>query len=303
MENGAAEGEALAPAAGKIARERRFAPVQAGHVEDELPPCRQPLAGEAVDSAEELDVLVDRQQLVERELLRHVADAAFDAFRILRDVDAADERGAAGRPQQAAQHADGGGLARAVGAQEAEDLARLDAEGQVVHGDEVTEAAGKPTHVRSAAMAVRAVPARAAKARLGAAVTPGERAQSRASSARIRSCSCATSTSVVVATPTTKRSPSTRLASVAARTPASAARTAAWLERRSRTRWRTSADTTVSRSFWRSSTARAAAAASATSARVRPLSKNVQLTLKPMSQDDCQTSSRGKILGFGFAKS
>ena len=53
------------------------------------------LAIEPVDAAEEADVLIDGQQLVEREPLRHVADAALDAFRIAADVDAADRRGAA----------------------------------------------------------------------------------------------------------------------------------------------------------------------------------------------------------------
>ena len=41
------------------------------------------------------DVLIDGQQLVEREALRHVADAPLDAFGIAADVDAADDRGAA----------------------------------------------------------------------------------------------------------------------------------------------------------------------------------------------------------------
>ena len=80
-------------------------------------------AVEPVDAAEEADVLIDGQQLVEREPLRHVADALLHAFGIARDVDAADERRAGRRPQQAAQHADGRRLAGAVAAEEAEDLA------------------------------------------------------------------------------------------------------------------------------------------------------------------------------------
>ena len=42
------------------------------------------LAAETVDAAEEADVLIDRQRLVEREALRHVADAALHAFGIAR---------------------------------------------------------------------------------------------------------------------------------------------------------------------------------------------------------------------------
>ena len=44
------------------------------------------------------------------------------------------------RRQQAAQHADGGGFARAVGAEEAEDFAAADVELTSIHGDEIAEA-------------------------------------------------------------------------------------------------------------------------------------------------------------------
>ena len=74
------------------------------------------------------DVLIDGQQLVEREALRHVADPPLDPFGIARDVDAADRRGPGRRLQQPAQHADGRRLAGAVAAEEAEDLAARDVE-------------------------------------------------------------------------------------------------------------------------------------------------------------------------------
>ena len=105
------------------------------------------LARQAVDAAEELDVLVDGERLVEREALRHVANATLHAFGIATDVDAADQGRAGGGSQQAAQHADGGGLAGAVGAQEAEHLALLHRERQVVHRHEVAELAREPAHV------------------------------------------------------------------------------------------------------------------------------------------------------------
>ena len=57
------------------------------------------------------------------------------------DVDAADRGGARRRPQQAAEHADGGGLAGAVAAEEAEDLAGAHVERHVVDGDEGAEPA------------------------------------------------------------------------------------------------------------------------------------------------------------------
>ena len=93
VQDRAAEREPLAPAAGEIARQRVLAAGEAGHLEHERAPLgssRAPV--EAVDAAEEADVLIDGQQLVEREPLRHVADALLHAFRIAGDVDAADER-------------------------------------------------------------------------------------------------------------------------------------------------------------------------------------------------------------------
>ena len=49
--------------------------LEAGHLQDPPPPQREPLPGDPVQPSEELDVLLHRQIAVERELLRHVADA------------------------------------------------------------------------------------------------------------------------------------------------------------------------------------------------------------------------------------
>ena len=96
---------------------------------------------EAVDAAEERDVLIDGQQLVERELLRHVADPPLDAFRIARHVHAADDRRPGGRLEEAAQHPDGRRLPGAVAAEEPEDLPARHVEAHAVDGDELAEAA------------------------------------------------------------------------------------------------------------------------------------------------------------------
>ena len=87
VEDGAAEGEALAPPAGEIGRPRLLAPAEARHLQHELAARFQPRALDAVNAGEEPDVLIDRQVSIEREPLRHVADAALDAFRIAADVD------------------------------------------------------------------------------------------------------------------------------------------------------------------------------------------------------------------------
>ncbi len=139
VQDRAAERQALPPAARQIARQRVLPSGETGHLEHEAPARGQPLGTQSVDAAKELDVLVDGQQLVEREALRHVADSPLHAFGIGRHVDAADRGGARRRPQEAAQHPDGGGLAGAVAAQEAEDLAATDVERQPVDGEERAE--------------------------------------------------------------------------------------------------------------------------------------------------------------------
>ena len=65
------------------------------------------------------------------------------AARSVADVEPRHAALAGGGRQQAGEHLDGGGLAGAVGPQEAEDLAGLDLEGHAVHGREVAEAAGE----------------------------------------------------------------------------------------------------------------------------------------------------------------
>ena len=76
-----------------------------------------------VEPGDELQVLGHRQVAIEAEALRHVADLQPDARRIAQQVHAEAGAAAAIRAQQAAQHADGGGLAAAVAAEEAADLA------------------------------------------------------------------------------------------------------------------------------------------------------------------------------------
>ena len=95
--------------------------------------------GQAVGAAEEADVLDHGQVLVERELLRHVADRPLDALGLAADVEAADRRRPGGRVEEAAEHADGRGLAGSVGPEKAEDPAAVDIEGDRIDGREVAE--------------------------------------------------------------------------------------------------------------------------------------------------------------------
>ena len=88
---------------------------------------------QAVEPRDEFQVLAHRQVLIQAEALRHVADLALDLVGVAADVVAeAGALAAIGR-QQAAEHADGGGLAGAVGAEEAVDRAALHLHRQVMH--------------------------------------------------------------------------------------------------------------------------------------------------------------------------
>ena len=91
----------------------------------------------------EVEVLANRELGIEREGLRHVADARARGHVV--GVDRTTEqhcRALAGR-QQSGQHFHRRGLAAAVGAHEAEDLAALDVEAHMVDRGEVREAAGE----------------------------------------------------------------------------------------------------------------------------------------------------------------
>ena len=104
---------------------------------------RRRLGGQAVDPAEEVQVFLGGQVLIEGKALGHVADVLFDPVVFPDDVEAAHPAGAAGGQQQAVQHADGGGFARAVGPQKAEDLPLLHLEADVVHRLKSPEMAGE----------------------------------------------------------------------------------------------------------------------------------------------------------------
>ena len=111
----------------------------------DLPPdaAEPPLPVESVGAGPEAQVLLDREVPVEREALRHVADVTLDLSGLLGDVEAEQVRGTRGRREQPAQHPDGGGLAGAVGAEEAEDLARPNRERDPVDGLEGAKAAAQ----------------------------------------------------------------------------------------------------------------------------------------------------------------
>ena len=96
-------------------------------------------AAQAVGAAEETQVLEHGQVAVQGKTLGHVADARPGRGRGGAQVEPGHGAVAAGDGQQAAEHAEGGGLAGAVGAEQAEDLAAPHPEAHPVHGREAAE--------------------------------------------------------------------------------------------------------------------------------------------------------------------
>ena len=90
-----------------------------------------------------IEVLPDGQFGVERERLRHIADAVARTHVVRLERLAEQQRLALARRQQAGQHFHGRGLAAAVRAEEAEDLAALDGEAHAIDRGEVAEPAGE----------------------------------------------------------------------------------------------------------------------------------------------------------------
>ena len=143
MDDGRGQGQALLQAQGQGAGQVVAALLQVHQAQDLGDPLPEPVGGQAVDPAEEVQVFLGGQVLIEGEALGHVADVLFDPVVFPDDVEAAHPALAAGGQQQAVQHADGGGFARAVGPQKAEDLPPLHLEADVVHRLKSPEMAGE----------------------------------------------------------------------------------------------------------------------------------------------------------------
>ena len=109
-----------------------------------LPDARLLLAArQVVELREDQQVLVPGERTVHRDRLRHVADDAANADRLRGDGETGHARLARGGRQERGEHLDRGGLARPVGAEQAEDLTGVDRKRQRIHRRERAEAAGQ----------------------------------------------------------------------------------------------------------------------------------------------------------------
>ena len=102
-----------------------------------------PVSGQVEDLGVEIEVLPHRKLAIERERLRHVAHA-LASRQIVGVHELAEQLGLAFcRGEQASEHLHRSGLAAAVRAEEAKDLAAADGETHAINGDEAAESFGK----------------------------------------------------------------------------------------------------------------------------------------------------------------
>ena len=117
---------------------------QPDHLQHDAHPLVGHLLGHAVQLGVEAQVLRGRQVHVERRVLEHQTDVAANVEPLGDDVVAGDRRRPGRRLGKRAQHLDRRRLAGAVGPEEAEDLPRLDVEGDPVDGGEVAVSLDQP---------------------------------------------------------------------------------------------------------------------------------------------------------------
>ena len=133
MEQGARNVDAPALPAGESADRA----VQDGSEVQQLRELRQPLrecrAPDAVERGPALQVVPHAQRPVQYGILKHHAKLAPDPVRVAVRIRAVNFHAAAILGQLAAQDVDGGGFARAVDAEEGEQLSLLHAEAQVLY--------------------------------------------------------------------------------------------------------------------------------------------------------------------------
>jgi hypothetical protein len=92
---------------------------------------------QAVHAPEEVEVGPGAERRVEGQLLRHQPVDLFDAVQVGADIITTHPRRARRGRQEARQHGDEGGLAGAIGTQQAKDLALLDGKADAFDGDQI----------------------------------------------------------------------------------------------------------------------------------------------------------------------
>ena len=140
MDQGAAQTQLLLHAAREPAGQAAGKGSQSAEGQQPLTPLATLAAGHSEDIGVEGDILPHGQVRVEAETLAHIADLALDPFGPGRKYTAQYLQPAFLRIEDTGQHAQGGGLAGTVGADQAKELSLGDGEGQAIHGGQLAEA-------------------------------------------------------------------------------------------------------------------------------------------------------------------
>src|SRR5260370_28091684 len=108
----------------------------AQHVFDALGP---EALGDVIEHGVKDQVFLSRQPVVERRVLKDHADGLPDLIRLREDIETGQDRAAASRRQKRGENVDRGGLARAVGAEKAEEFTLFHLEINPCDGSEIAE--------------------------------------------------------------------------------------------------------------------------------------------------------------------
>ena len=110
---------------------------------------------QAVHAADEAQILGRGEAAEQRHAFGHDADLALQLEGRCAEGLAENLDGAGAGLEQAGEHLDGGGFARSVGPQEAEELSGRHAEGDIVHGGQRAEAPGEAMGLNRSSFHVR----------------------------------------------------------------------------------------------------------------------------------------------------
>src|SRR5438477_4730845 len=105
-----------------------------------ITPLIQLAPAQTVEAPGEGQIFISGQLIVERKLLRHVADHLLDRFAFANYVVSADPRGAVAWFQNSAEHPNERRFAGTVRAEKTEDGSFADFQGNVIDGCEIAEA-------------------------------------------------------------------------------------------------------------------------------------------------------------------
>src|SRR5216684_10802 len=150
VNEGAGDGGFLLHAGGELVAAAVAEAVHVQAIEDVVDALFQSSFVQTVEAAKVFDQLLSRETRIERGGGGKEADIGADFFWLLDDIVAANESGAVGGLEDGGQHAQGGGFAGAVGAEETVNLAGLAGKADVIDGADFTalfvlEALGQAT--------------------------------------------------------------------------------------------------------------------------------------------------------------